>query len=261
MNIGAESAGMCTMDKKKGDKNPKFQHHELELLVEEIGKNRNVLFGSFTPTITKTLKTQTWEFICAKINACNEVNRSVKSLKKRWQDLAYMTKKKYNKMRRDRQSTGNIKHVEELSELEQRVIDLVGEVSLHGVDGGLEAGVLDNSELCGPRSDDLCLQLLDTGKTFTQMLTEDYDDDTPSNAYPLEDAFPGPSSVDVTADNLAASPARRETESSDVTPKSKRRKTLDDETETLLSIEKEKVAALKEIAKHLADIKAILSNK
>jgi hypothetical protein len=90
--VEAVSCHQCTnalrMNKKTENRNPKFKQHELDVLVEEIGENKAILFGSFSPMITKTLKNETWEAISTKISACSQMERSVKSLKKRCQDLA-----------------------------------------------------------------------------------------------------------------------------------------------------------------------------
>ena len=120
-------------------KSTKFQPVELQILVDEILDKKDILFGSFTSKVTKSLKLSTWDAITSKVNACNTgVPRSTNSVKKRWQDLSYLTKKKWNTIKKLRNQTGQNTPVPLLCPLEEKVLAIIGDIALCGINGGCD---------------------------------------------------------------------------------------------------------------------------
>lgn len=140
-------------------KSIKFQPVELQILVDEILDKKDILFGSFTNKVTKSLKVSTWDAITNKVNACNTgVPRSTNSVKKRWQDLSYLTKKKWNTIKKLRNQTGQNTPVPLLCPLEEKVLAIIGDIALSGIDGGcdtLEPSIPDDASQPPSIPDDL----------------------------------------------------------------------------------------------------------
>jgi hypothetical protein len=57
-----------TESQAKTKRRPKFNSGELEVLKQQVQRNKAVLFGAFTSTLTKAKKNRTWLFIASKIN-------------------------------------------------------------------------------------------------------------------------------------------------------------------------------------------------
>jgi len=80
---------------------------KLKQLLTRLSRGKDTLFAKFSSAVTKRVKDETWEAVTAKVNAVNagEV-RSVKSVKKKWQDMASDAKRKEAGRRREMAATG-----------------------------------------------------------------------------------------------------------------------------------------------------------
>jgi hypothetical protein len=239
------------MDKTKS---PRFQPTELEILVDKIFTKRDILFGSFSNTITKTLKDQTWEDITKKINSCNTagVSRSSKTVKKRWEDLRFVTKKKWNSIKRVRAQTGSSSQAAELSALEEKVVSILGDVVLSGIKGGMDT--LENDDTV----DELPVSPCDD--TSTDPVS------TVSSPFVPFDAF-ATSAPQLQAPIVPSPPtqgtsrgtsAKRPVQSSRKRPHAAMEE-QDPHTDTLINIEREQLRTLNRIADSLERIASALT--
>lgn len=117
-----------------------FSPEELEIMLEEIKKNRVLLQGKFSDTITNEKKKKVWSSIAVKTSVVSKGGcRTNDDNKKKWQDWSSLVKSKRSKIQRKRQRTGGGPPPEEdLNHLEQKVTDILGSTVLDGVDGGID---------------------------------------------------------------------------------------------------------------------------
>ncbi|XP_033758403.1 myb-related transcription factor, partner of profilin-like [Pecten maximus] len=117
------------MEKSSSSKRPRkpnFSLSELEILVE-VSKNRDVLMGKFTDSITNEKKKRIWTLIATKINASSQACRSMDDVKKKWQDWSSSVKGKASKYEKERNRTGSGQMTEPaLTPLEEKVLAVLG---------------------------------------------------------------------------------------------------------------------------------------
>ncbi|XP_033753296.1 myb/SANT-like DNA-binding domain-containing protein 4 [Pecten maximus] len=125
------------MEKSSNSKRPRkpnFSLSELEILVEEVSKNRDVLMGKFTDSITNEKKKRIWTLIATKINASSQACRSMDDVKKKWQDWSSSVKGKASKYEKERNRTGSGQMTEPaLTPLEEKVLAVLGVTAVEGI--------------------------------------------------------------------------------------------------------------------------------
>jgi hypothetical protein len=89
-------------------RNPNFTDMELQTLMKEVEKNKNVLFSKSSNVTTNNSKKRVWDSICEKVNACSSSGhkRTVDELRKKWTTYMSETKKKVARQRKDMRQTG-----------------------------------------------------------------------------------------------------------------------------------------------------------
>ncbi|XP_033759085.1 myb/SANT-like DNA-binding domain-containing protein 4 [Pecten maximus] len=119
----------------KRARKPNFTQPELEILVDEVSKNRNILMGKFSDTVTNEKKKKIWGHITVKINSSSHSSREVDDVKKKWQDWSSIVKGKASKLQRERKKTGGGEQTEpSLSALEEKVLSVIGVTAVEGLD-------------------------------------------------------------------------------------------------------------------------------
>jgi len=79
------------MSKKRS---PKIPETKLHTLLDEVEKQKPLLFIKHTNVATNAAKKRTWENICTKINTCNkEYVRKTEEVRKKWTTYTSNTKK------------------------------------------------------------------------------------------------------------------------------------------------------------------------
>jgi len=80
---------MSKMDLKTDDKmssrklrRPKFTSGEIEVLKEQVGLRKTILFGSFSNSITKLRKNKEWMKVADEINKVGTSGRTLSEIKK-----------------------------------------------------------------------------------------------------------------------------------------------------------------------------------
>ena len=128
-----------TTEKKPRGKN--FSLQETETLIENIQNHKAYLFGSFSSVVTDEGKKKLWVEILNKVNAHNVAPRSVVQIQKKWSDYASRTKLKAASIKRSLAKTGNPEATPELTPIEQKAIDILGNTAIYGIEEGGEAGL------------------------------------------------------------------------------------------------------------------------
>ncbi|XP_043936772.1 myb-related transcription factor, partner of profilin-like [Protopterus annectens] len=75
----------CKMTERKRER--KFAEEEINILVSEVTRNEHQLFGRGRIGLTQQERDRIWEAISHKMEAITKVPRTVKQLKRRWDDL------------------------------------------------------------------------------------------------------------------------------------------------------------------------------
>jgi hypothetical protein len=103
------------------------KRHKL-LLAQLVRENKTILFGPFSPSITKKAKQTCWEMIRRALLEAGSEPMDVKMLKEaEWHNLKRSVQKKYQESMRTG-ATGDT-----LSELEEVVLDVIGRDSTNDV--------------------------------------------------------------------------------------------------------------------------------
>lgn len=112
----------------------------MEILIDEVEKNKQVLFAKFCNTVTNSAKKRAWQAICEKINSAHNFGyeRTPEEIKKKWSAYMSDTKKKASYHRREAAKTGGGPPPPELSAMEEKVVGIMGTTSIAGIEGGID---------------------------------------------------------------------------------------------------------------------------
>ncbi|XP_066559992.1 t-SNARE domain-containing protein 1 [Amia ocellicauda] len=94
-NAEAQHTGMLRFKKRKS----RFSYREIQILLEEVRKNRNIVIGKFNRGVSTEVKKRTWAEITARINEVSLCPREIIEVIKKWSDLKCDTKRKVAAMR------------------------------------------------------------------------------------------------------------------------------------------------------------------
>ncbi|RZC39405.1 Myb DNA-bind 5 domain containing protein [Asbolus verrucosus] len=114
-----------------------FTSTEITIMVEEVERRRNVLFGPLKgPRLTQFHMYRAWEKV---VEAVAPVVRGLAEIKKKIRDLKTRTKQKANAFKREARKTGGGENdAVPLSAAEQRVLSFIGNHSIEGIEGGVD---------------------------------------------------------------------------------------------------------------------------
>ncbi|CAL9706453.1 unnamed protein product [Knipowitschia caucasica] len=132
---------------KRVKRKKNFGTSELEVLLQEITRRRDVLFSSLCAGCNNTNKKEAWKEVWRAVDADSGEGRTIEEVKKKWFDLKCETKKNIAKFHRQMQLTGE---ATPLSELDQRIGAIIGETPLSGVPFTLDTNRGINAELPPP---------------------------------------------------------------------------------------------------------------
>jgi len=126
-----------------------FTKAEIEVLVNEVDLNKETLFGKLNMQLTADMKKKCWEGIANKVNevGAGEV-RSEKAVHKKWTGLTSRTKKAEAGRRREMFATGAGEYSQATaSDMELKVINLMGNEVIEGVVPGMDFGLLQPGDI------------------------------------------------------------------------------------------------------------------
>ena len=118
-----------------------FSRGEVGVLVEEVGRRKELLFGKHDSGIevNNGAKKRAWESIAEAVSTAGNSVRDVNSIKKKWADIKSATKKKAAKHKMLSQKTGGGPPPPPMDELEEKVASLIGPAAIEGVAGGIDS--------------------------------------------------------------------------------------------------------------------------
>ncbi|CAH1383330.1 unnamed protein product, partial [Tenebrio molitor] len=125
---------------KRGPRAKNFTTTEVDILVKEVEKRRQVLFGPLRgPSLTQFHRDRAWEQVLSCVNAVAPAIRTVGELKKKFKDLKNRTKTKANTFKREARKTGGGENqAPRLTATEEKLLSFVGMDSVEGISGGID---------------------------------------------------------------------------------------------------------------------------
>ncbi|XP_015196434.2 nuclear apoptosis-inducing factor 1 [Lepisosteus oculatus] len=101
---GSGNRGVSVLHFKK--RKSRFSYREIQVLLEEVRKNRNIVIGKFNRGVSTEVKKRTWADITARINEVSQCPREIIEVIKKWSDLKCDTKRKVAALRAGGPVTG-----------------------------------------------------------------------------------------------------------------------------------------------------------
>ncbi|KAA0722909.1 hypothetical protein E1301_Tti013664 [Triplophysa tibetana] len=127
------------MAEQKKTRKDTFQKDEINVLLEEIEKNKDVIFTRFKGHHTNKEKQNIWEDIATKLTATRGVQRSGKEVRKKWQDFASLAKRKRALQRTAIKKTGGGTNESPLlTAEEEKALSILGTSASDGISGGID---------------------------------------------------------------------------------------------------------------------------
>ncbi|CAC5422327.1 unnamed protein product [Mytilus coruscus] len=129
-------------------RSPNFTESELQILLDAVEKNKSVLFSKLSNVITNSDKKKIWEKICSTINTTNHTDhtRTVEEIRKKWTTYMSSVMKAASNNRREARKTGGGPPPEELTPLQDKVVGIIGETPIEGIEGGTDTGSVPSAD-------------------------------------------------------------------------------------------------------------------
>lgn len=148
------------MATEKRSKAPKFRDSEKKILLDNVERHYKLISGKFADTVTLKKKASCWVEITEKVNAQNvNFKRTVDQVKKKWEDMKGIARKKANAERATVGKTGNLPNADEddsLTEEERRIVGLIGADYTYGIPGGIDTDDPPGADVDGSKDDGGC---------------------------------------------------------------------------------------------------------
>ncbi|XP_062572633.1 myb/SANT-like DNA-binding domain-containing protein 4 [Saccostrea cucullata] len=120
-------------------RNPNFSEMELQILLDNVEKNKDIIFSKHSNVVTNISKKRVWEGICEKVNAVSSGHtRTVDELRKKWSTYASDTKNRISSNRKESVKTGGGMAPPELTPLQDKIVGIMGPTAIEGISGGLD---------------------------------------------------------------------------------------------------------------------------
>uniref|UniRef100_A0A8C2KKM0 Nuclear apoptosis inducing factor 1 n=1 Tax=Cyprinus carpio TaxID=7962 RepID=A0A8C2KKM0_CYPCA len=108
-----------------------FSEREVEIIVEEMEKQKHILVNHFNAGVTHIAKNSAWVEILKRVNAVSTCQRELAEVKKKWSDLKTEVRRKVAQARAAMEGTGDCSSVPViLSSMQQRICNLLGEATI-----------------------------------------------------------------------------------------------------------------------------------
>ena len=120
------------MEDNSAKRSKNFSKQELEVLVEEVVSRQRMLMGKLDNVVTADNKKRAWAKVAQSVSAVGETERDAIAIKKKWEDVKSLVKKKAAERARETRKTGG-----GMSSVKQRTERLGGEDfgSYRGISG------------------------------------------------------------------------------------------------------------------------------
>ncbi|KAM4528583.1 nuclear apoptosis-inducing factor 1 [Odontesthes bonariensis] len=117
-----------------------FSEREVEIIVEEIEKQKHTLVNHFNAGVTHMTKNNAWVDILRKVNAVTTCPRELPEVKKKWSDMKTEVRRKVAQARAAIEGTATdctpVPVI--LSAMQQRICNLLGEATIISLPAGEE---------------------------------------------------------------------------------------------------------------------------
>ncbi|XP_062590298.1 uncharacterized protein LOC134251883 isoform X2 [Saccostrea cucullata] len=117
---------------------------EIALLVEQVEDKRDILKGKFSSSLTAADKSAAWTSIMNSINAIGGCGRTLKEVKKKWQDIQSSTKKREVERLKTQRQTGGGPPPTDIKDWEKKIIGIMSNTVVSGIAGGCDSLVSDS---------------------------------------------------------------------------------------------------------------------
>ncbi|XP_073765757.1 nuclear apoptosis-inducing factor 1 isoform X3 [Danio rerio] len=128
-----------------------FSEREVEIIVEEMEKQKHILVNHFNAGVTHIAKNSAWMEILKRVNAVSTCQRELAEVKKKWSDLKTEVRRKVAQARAAMEGTGDCTTVPViLTSMQQRICNLLGEatiISLPAADAGIQPATASACEI------------------------------------------------------------------------------------------------------------------
>ncbi|KAM9475395.1 nuclear apoptosis-inducing factor 1 isoform 3-T3 [Clarias gariepinus] len=117
-----------------------FSEREVEIIVEEMEKQKHILVNHFNAGVTHISKNNAWMEILKRVNAVTNCHRELAEVKKKWSDLKTEVRRKVAQARAAIEDTGECTTVPViLTAMQQRICNLLGEATIISLPAGESA--------------------------------------------------------------------------------------------------------------------------
>ncbi|XP_028851792.1 nuclear apoptosis-inducing factor 1 isoform X2 [Denticeps clupeoides] len=117
-----------------------FSEREVEIIVEEMEKQKHILVNHFNAGVTHITKNNAWVEILKRVNAVTTCQRELAEVKKKWSDLKTEVRRKVAQARAAMEGAADCPTVPViLTSMQQRICNLLGEATIISLPAG-EAG-------------------------------------------------------------------------------------------------------------------------
>ncbi|CAH2316198.1 nuclear apoptosis-inducing factor 1 [Pelobates cultripes] len=106
-----------------------FSEQEVEIIMEEMEKQKHVLINHFNAGVPLLTKSNAWQEILKRVNAISTCQRELAEVKKKWSDLKTDVRRKMSQARATMEGEGDGEPVV-LTPMQQRICNLLGESSI-----------------------------------------------------------------------------------------------------------------------------------
>ncbi|KAF7695181.1 nuclear apoptosis-inducing factor 1 isoform X1 [Silurus meridionalis] len=114
-----------------------FSEREVEIIVEEMEKQKHILVNHFNAGVTHIAKNNAWMEILKRVNAVTNCQRELAEVKKKWSDLKTEVRRKVAQARAAIEDTGDCTTVPViLTAMQQRICNLLGEATIISLPAG-----------------------------------------------------------------------------------------------------------------------------
>ncbi|XP_022320722.1 uncharacterized protein LOC111122966 [Crassostrea virginica] len=118
-----------------------WTEESVNILVDSItdAERWAIIRGKFGPSLTIQSKQKMWMEIAERVNSSSSCLRTVKDVKKKWQDIQSQTKKKEANRKSEMRKTGGGPHPSELKPWEEKIVAVLSSEVISGVEGGYDS--------------------------------------------------------------------------------------------------------------------------
>ncbi|XP_043914624.1 nuclear apoptosis-inducing factor 1 [Protopterus annectens] len=114
-----------------------FSEREVEIIIEELEKQKHVLINHFNAGVPLLTKNNAWQEVLKRVNAITTCHREMAEVKKKWSDLKTEVRRKVAQVRAAMESESDVTTAPVvLTAMQQRICNLLGEATIVNLPSG-----------------------------------------------------------------------------------------------------------------------------